>query len=108
MAVVDVLEENLDVGSLLNLSSSHLLADLLGGLLDTNNKSVSEGSLTVALVVGSEDNSLLAGHTTVKDDHNAARLETANQRMKKMQRGGDTYTLVTVLAEVAATILTIN
>lgn len=75
MRIVDVLQEDFDIGSLIDLGGAHLLGDFLRGFLDTHHKGVTKSSLTGALVVRGEYNGLLACHASAQNDDDAPGFE---------------------------------
>lgn len=72
-----MLEEDLDISSLVYFSGAHLLGDLLRSFLDTDNKSMTEGTLTGTLVVSRENNRFFASHAAAKDDDDTPGFEAA-------------------------------
>lgn len=68
VVVVDDLDEGLDLGSLGGLLGTHVLGDLEGGLVDTDDDGVGEGVGLSPFVVGLDDDDLLTGVSATGDN----------------------------------------
>lgn len=68
VVVVDNLDEGLDLAALGLSGLAHAAGDLLWVSLDSGDESVREGVLLAAIVLGLDNDNLLSGVTTARDD----------------------------------------
>ena len=76
MSKIDELDERLHAALLGSGLLVHGLGDLVGALLDTDNKSVAVRALGGALIVVLHDDSLLAGISSTEEHNNLSCLQT--------------------------------
>ncbi len=75
MAVVNGLDERLQLGSAVHFSGAHMLGDLSGVPLNASNNGVGVGVGLATIIEVLNDDSLLTGVSTVEDDYDLAWLQ---------------------------------
>ena len=81
---VDNLQEGLNAGALLDLLLRHTTSDLQGVSLDTSDQTVSVGTSLGSLLKSLDDHGLLASHTALQEEHDAACLEELHGHRVKL------------------------